>query len=396
MVKILLADALSPAVVKKLEAAGHEVRMDPSISDKTLPEHIGDYNVLVVRSTKVTKEAIDASKGLILIVRAGAGVNTIDVAACSAKGVYVCNTPGKNNDAVAELALGHIIACDRRLVANTNFLRNGQWEKKQFLKCEGLRDHKLGIVGRGNIAKSLIGMAKGLGMQIILWSRRLTEEEAEELGVTRVATLKELAQQADVVSVHIAYNKAETHHIINKEFFDAMKKGAIFVNTSRGEVVDTAAMTAAIKEKGILVGLDVYENEPTVAQGPFEQKELAAVIQSGSAHIGASTEQAAEQIAQETFRVIDTFVRTGEPLNCVNSAPAPKNAKSIIIVRHAGIITELLNKCKEAGHKVLNVANAILKDTTTYQATITLENEKPVEGVFDGMDGVIGYLVNKC
>ena len=179
-----------------------------------------------------------ASK-LSLIVRAGAGVNTIDVEAANQRGIYVTNCPGKNSAAVAELAIGLLIACDRRIVSATNDLRSGQWRKKEYGKARGLRGRTLGIIGVGMIGKEVIRRAHGLGMQVVAWSRSLNEALAAELGVTYCASPLEVAQCSDAVSIHVAA-APETNKLVGREFLDAMKNGAILINAARGEVVDRA------------------------------------------------------------------------------------------------------------------------------------------------------------
>ena len=278
MVKILIADALDKKVVDTLLEAGYEVHMDPSITPDSLAKEIKDYNVLIVRSKAVNRAAIEAASSLSIIVRAGAGYNTIDVDAASEKGIFVCNTPGCNSEAVAELALGHIIACDRQICANTRFLQNGQWRKKLFLESEGLQDRYLGVIGCGNIGRIMIRFGKSLKMKIIVYSLNFRPEDAKALGVDYAATIHDVAKVADVITVHVAYFKDVNHHFLNAEFFNNMKDGAIFVNTSRGEIVDTAALLDAIKTKKIKVGLDVYEDEPSSSMGDFPHTELANAV----------------------------------------------------------------------------------------------------------------------
>lgn len=317
MVSILIVDALDKFALESFESSGYRVKYDPSISASTLKLEIPNYEILIVRSTKVTKEAIEAGNSLKLIIRAGAGFDNIDIETASKFGIKVCNTPGMNNDAVAELALGHIIACDRQITQNTQHIKSGEWRKKNFMNSRGLKGRTLGVIGCGNIGKALINVAKALQMNVISWSFGFTKEEANSLGIEYAETILDVAQKSDVVSVHLAYFE-KFYHFINHDFFDAMKEGSIFVNTSRGEIVDTNALIEAIREKHIKVGLDVYENEPSEGIAKFEQSELADLVCSATCHIGASTLQAMERIASETIRVVDQFAQTGEPLHCVN------------------------------------------------------------------------------
>ncbi len=314
--KILVADKLSDTASKELTALGAEVISKPDLSADELPAAIDDAEIVIVRSTKVTKATIDAATALKVIIRAGAGVNTIDCAAAKAKGVFVSNTPGKNTDAVAELAIGMMIAADRRIVNATADMRNGVWNKKEYGKSRGLKGRTLGVVGLGAIGRAVASRAKGMEMNIVGWDVDLTPEKAASLGVGHCATKLDLAAKADVITAHIAAVPA-TKHFFNAEFFSAMKKGAIFINCARGEIVDTAALKAAIKEKGLRVGLDVYENEPAAQDKTFADTELASLVLCATPHIGASTDQASEAVAEEVINIVKAYKATGTPLHAV-------------------------------------------------------------------------------
>ncbi|KAK8838707.1 hypothetical protein M9Y10_032746 [Tritrichomonas musculus] len=390
MVKILIADSLSVEVVKTLQGDGYTVHMDPSITDKTLPDEIKDYDVLIVRSTKVTREAINRAKCLSLIVRAGAGVNTIDIKAASEKGIYVTNTPGCNADAVAELTIGQIISCDRQIVQNSINLRSGKWTKKKFLNSQGLRGRTLGLLGAGNVAQRVMKIAHAIGMNIIVWSYFFDDNDAKRLGVTRVLDKMDIAKNADVVSIHIPYMK-ETHHSISKEFFDAMKPGAILVNTARGEIVDTDALVEAIKEKGIRAGVDVYENEPTSGTADFNQAEYAELLSASTCHIGGSTEQASELIALETIRVVETYIKTGEALNCVNIDARPKCDK-VISIRHTGVLPHIIQYLNESKAEILSLNNQILTGGGSQTCNIRIKCNNIDNVKLDSIRGVLSAV----
>ena len=387
MVKILIADSLSDEVVKTLQGDGNFVHIDPSITDKSLPDEIKDYEVLVVRSTKVTCQTINNAKNLSLIVRAGAGVNTIDIKAASDKGIYVTNTPGCNADAVAELTIGQIIACDRQIVSNSINLRSGKWTKKKFLNSQGLRGRTLGLLGAGNVAQRVIKIAHAIGMNIIVWSYFFDDNDAKRLGVTRVLDKMDVARDADVVSIHIPYMK-ETHHLISKEFFDAMKPGAILVNTARGEIVDTQALTNAIKEKGIRAGVDVYENEPSTGMADFDQSEFAKLLSSSTCHIGGSTEQASELIALETVKVIQTYIKTGEPLNCVNIDARPK-CDQVLSIRHTGVLTNIIQYLSEKNAEILSLNNQLLTGGGSQTCSIRIKCKNINDVKIESLVGVL-------
>jgi len=372
--KILIADKLSENAVDALEQFGAEVNLNPDLTADKLPEAINDSEILIVRSTKVTDETIQAGSSLSLIIRAGAGVNTIDLKAASEKGVYVANCPGKNTDAVAELALGLLIAADRRIVNATNDLRLGKWKKKEYGTAAGLKSRTLGIIGVGSIGKALAKRAKGLEMDVVAWSRSLTKEKAAELEIGFCSTPEEVAETADAISIHLA-SKPETRHFINGNFLAKMKKGAILINTSRGEVIDTNALKNAINEKNLRVGIDVFENEPAGGTAAFKDKELAEIV-TATPHIGASTNQAAEAIAAEAVRIVKTYAATGIPVNSVNIREK-SIAKINLVVRHfnhVGVLACVLDELRNEGINIEEMENTIFEGGKTASCTIKLDS----------------------
>ncbi|MBC8646437.1 MAG: hydroxyacid dehydrogenase, partial [Thermoanaerobaculia bacterium] len=261
--KVLVADKFEESGLQGLREAGCEVLYQPDLKDDALTEELraSGAEVLVVRSTKVTKPMLEAGK-LSLVIRAGAGYNTIDVETASERGIYVSNCPGKNSIAVAELAFGLLLALDRRIPENATDLKQGVWNKKEYSKARGLFGRTLGLIGVGGIGREMIPRARAFGMPVVAWSRSLTPARARELGVERKESPEEVARAADVVSVHVAL-KPETKGLIGQSFFEAMRPGAFFVNTSRAEVVDEAALDRAVREKGVRAGLDVFAAEPS-------------------------------------------------------------------------------------------------------------------------------------
>jgi D-3-phosphoglycerate dehydrogenase len=373
--RVLIADKFEQSGKDGLEAAGCEFSYQPDVKDETLVEAIRSYapEVLVVRGTKVTEPMLDAG-ALKLIVRAGAGYNTIDVAAASRRGVYVSNCPGKNSVAVAELALALILALDRRVADNVIQLREGKWNKKEFSKARGLFGRTLGLVGTGQIGREVITRARGFGLNVIAWSRSLTDESAAELGVERRENLLDVARDSDIVSVHVAL-KPETRGFIGSDFFDAMRDGAYFVNTSRGEVVDHDALRRALREKNIRAGLDVFANEPTSAAGEFADDIAREPNLYGTHHIGASTDQAQEAIAAETVRVIRTFKETGRVPNVVNLARRTPSTHTLV-VRHRdrpGVLASVLDRVRSESINVQEMENVIFEGSEAAVARINLE-----------------------
>lgn len=353
--KILIADKFQQSGIELLRGAGCDVVFEPDTTKDVLTTAIEsvDPNILIVRSTKVSANAIQAGTNLNLIVRAGAGYDSIDVGEASRRGVYVANCPGKNSVAVAELAWGLILACDRRIPDQTADLRNGSWNKKLYAKARGLKGRTLGIVGTGQIGMEIARRGLAFEMDVVAWSRSLTTEKAELLGVGFCDSLSELARKSDVVSINVASN-SETEGLVDEQFVSNMKEGAYLINTSRGSVVDSNALASGVQQKGIRAGLDVFENEPGGSVGEFEDSivELPGVF--GTHHVGASTDQAQAAIADEAVRVILKFVETGTVENCVNLATKTP-ANWLLTVRHQNLPGVLSHVFKVVGDAKINV-----------------------------------------
>jgi D-3-phosphoglycerate dehydrogenase / 2-oxoglutarate reductase len=374
--RVLIADKFEQSGRDGLQSMGCEVSFQPDLKDDLLVEAIRqeDPDVLVVRGTKVT-EAMLAAGQIKLVVRAGAGYNTIDVAAASRRGIYVSNCPGKNSIAVAELAFALILALDRRIADNVVSLRRGQWNKKEFSKARGLFGRTLGLVGVGKIGQEMIPRARAFGMPVIAWSRSLTPERAIAMGVEYKATPEDVAREADVVSVHVALN-ADTRAFLNTEFFSAMKEGAYFINTARGDVVDQAALVAAMNTRGIRAGLDVYAGEPTSATAEFADEIRNEPNLYGTHHIGASTDQAQEAIAAETVRIVREFKDTGKVPNVVNLARQTP-ATHRLVVRHLdrpGVLASVLDAIKSEHINVQEMENIVFEGAEAAVARINLDN----------------------
>ena len=367
-----------------MQAIGCSVSYQPDLKDDALTQAIKNEapDVLVVRGTKVTEPMLAAGP-IKLVVRAGAGYNTIDVAAASQRGIYVSNCPGKNSIAVAEVAFTHLLALDRRIVDETVALRNGEWNKKEFSKARGLFGRTLGLIGLGQIGQEMVPRARAFGMQIIAWSRSLTPERAVELGVEYRATINEVASDADAVSVHLALS-ADTRNLLSTEFFNAMREGAYFINTARGEVVDQEALTAAIKTKNIRAGLDVFAGEPTSSVAEFTNDIVKQKNVYGTHHIGASTDQAQEAIAAETVRIVREFKETGHVPNVINLARRTP-ATHRLVVRHLdrpGVLASVLDAIKSEHINVQEMENIIFEGAAAAIARINLD-KAPTEQVLE-------------
>jgi len=373
---VLIADKFELSGRDGLEAVGCEISYQPDLKDDSLTEAISTAkpDVLVVRGTKVTEPMLDAGP-VKLVVRAGAGYNTIDVASASKRGIYVSNCPGKNSVAVAELAFALILALDRRIADNVISLRRGEWNKKEFSKARGLYGRTLGLIGVGKIGQQMIPRARAFGMPIVAWSRSLTPERAAGLGVEYKQTPGEVASVADVVSVHLALNP-NTKALVNAQIFNAMREGSYFINTARGEVVDQAALVEALKTRGLRAGLDVFASEPTSSAGAFTDPIADQTNVYGTHHIGASTDQAQEAIAAETVRIIREFKETGKVPNVVNLARQTP-ATHRLVVRHLdrpGVLASVLEAIKAEHINVQEMENIVFEGAAAAVARINLDN----------------------
>jgi D-3-phosphoglycerate dehydrogenase / 2-oxoglutarate reductase len=391
---ILIADKFEQSGLDGLEALGCTSIYNPGLQDEALAAAIAGHQpeVLIVRSTKVTEAMLDAGR-LSLIVRAGAGYNTVDVKAASARGIYVSNCPGKNSIAVAELAMGLLLALDRRIADNVADLRAGQWNKGEYGKAQGLYGKTIGLIGLGQIGREMIPRARAFGLRVIGWSRSLTPEAADMMGITFRQTVAEVANESDILSVHLALTP-DTRGIVNADVFDVMKHGAYFINTSRAEVVDLTALTNAINHKGLRVGLDVFAEEPAGATGAFSDPIMQLPNVYGTHHIGASTEQAQEAIAAETVRIIRTFKETGRVPNVVNLADST-HATNLLVVRHRdrpGVLAHVLNEIRAAHINVQRMENIVFAGAEAAIARIELDGaltEATLERVREGNADII-------
>ncbi|MCM3876834.1 MAG: NAD(P)-binding domain-containing protein, partial [Thermoanaerobaculia bacterium] len=279
---------------------------------------------------------------------------------------------------VAELAWGLLLALDRRLVEQAVDLRNGVWNKAEYGKARGLAGRTLGVVGLGAVGLEVVARAQAFGMPIVAWSRSLDVDLAARLGISRADSVHALAAASDGVTVHCALT-SETKGMLDAKFFLAMKPGAFFVNTSRGEVVDAAALRKAIADRGIRAGLDVFEKEPAGGAGAFEDGivKLHGVI--GTHHVGASTEQAQAAIAEETVRIVAAFAASGEVPNAVNLASRTP-ATHVLSVRHRdriGVLAHVFGALRAAGINVEETENVVFAGAEAACARIQVGSAPP-------------------
>jgi len=375
--RVLIADKTAPESIAALDALGCSVQADPSLADQALAEAIGSFDpeIIVVRSTKVTGEHIAAGQSLALVVRAGAGVNTIDVSAACKRGVYVANCPGKNAAAVAELTIGHLINLDRRISDNVVALREHRWAKKEFSGGYGLRGRTLALLGMGKIGGQVAKAAKALGMNVRAWSRSLTERRAKDLGVEYAPSPLDACRDADALTIHLGLTD-DTRGLVSSDLLMALRAGALVVNTSRGEVLDSAALEAAITTRGLRAGLDVFADEPKASDKVFSSTIADNPSVYGTHHIGASTAQAAEAVGDEVVNIISTFKQTAVVQNCVNLADETP-ATHLLVVRHAdevGVLAGILDSLREANVNIQEMDNKVFRGAAAATAHLHLDS----------------------
>ena len=381
--KVLIADKFEKSGIDGLKAAGCDVVYQPDLKDDTLTAAIRDTgaDVLVVRSTTVTAPMLEAG-ALSLVVRAGAGYNTIDVATASKRGIYVSNCPGKNAIAVAELAFALLLSLDRRIPDNVAELRAGTWNKKEYSKARGLYGRTLGLLGYGNIGQEVARRAHAFGMPIVVWSRRFAtgrDRVADEpIPMTLAASPEDVAARSDVLSIHLALTP-ETRGLVNAAVLGKLKAGSIVVNTARAEVVDDAALAQAVRERGVRVGLDVFADEPKDATGAFTDAIASLPNVYGTHHIGASTDQAQEAIAAETVRIVASYKDSGKVPNVVNLAKKTP-ATHMLVVRHRdrpGVLAHVFDRLRSGAINVQETENVIFEGAQAAVARINLDGAPP-------------------
>lgn len=315
--QVLIADKFEQSGIDGIAGLGAEVLYEPDLKDDPLAERVkaSGVQVIVVRSTKVPREVMDGS-AVKLVIRAGAGYNNIDVESATEFGIRVCNCPGKNSQAVAELAIGLMLAIDRKIPDNVSELREGRFDKKRFAKARGVFGRTIGLVGMGMIGRETAARARALGMKVLAYSSHFSAEEAARESIELVS-LESLAEQSDVISVHVSL-RAETRGMLGADFFDRMRDGAYFINTSRAEVVDQPALEKHLRSGRLWAGLDVFDEEPSVGEAPYSGSLRDCPNVYVTHHIGASTDQAQEAVADETVRIVKVFMDSGEAPNAVN------------------------------------------------------------------------------
>ena len=371
--KILFADGLSDSAVERLRAGGDTCTLKPSLTAEDLPAHVAGFDVLVVRSTRVTTETIEAGRDLGLVVRAGAGTNTVDCARAAALGVFVCNVPGRNAIAVAELTLGLMFAIDRHIAAATADVRAGQWNKKAYSKARGLHGATLGIIGVGAIGLEVAQRAAACGLQVVADDKprdRAVHRRMSDIGVQTLPDRASVLAASDIVSLHVPGGDG-TAGMVDAAFLAAMKPDAVLINTARGEVVDEEALIAALDSTDMRAGIDVFADEPQSSAGTVDSALARHPKVIATHHIGASTRQAQEAVAEGTVEVIEEY-RTGSVINCVNLEQAPRRTATLSVRHHdrVGVLAAVLQELRRGSLNVANMSNRIFAGSVAAAATI--------------------------
>lgn len=368
--KVLIADKFPDKYIQELKALDLDVIYEPKLGEKDLPKAAEDVDILVVRSTVVNEEAINNSKKLNLIIRAGSGVNNIAISAANKKGIYVANCPGMNAVAVAELTIGLMIALDRFIPDNVSDFRNGIWNKDKYSKGKGLKGKTLGIIGVGNIGKEVAKRA--LAFEMNVYGKDISRIEGVQ--IKDFSEMDQLLPLCDIVTIHLPATP-QTKGLFNKQMFSYMKDGAYLINTSRHDIIVEEDLLEAIKEKNLRVALDVFKGEPEGKSG-----EVKSPLQNNpniyvTHHIGASTEQAQDAVAEETVRIIKHYVHSGVIDHWVNRAKVT-DAKYQLVVKHydkPGVLASVLDVIRQGNINIEEIENIIFEGGIAACCTMKLK-----------------------
>jgi D-3-phosphoglycerate dehydrogenase len=375
-VKVLIADKFPDQYISQLNEMDLDVNYSPKLGEKDLPEAAKEVDILVVRSTIVNADTINNSKTLNLIIRAGAGVNNIDISAANKKGIYVANCPGMNSVAVAELAMGLMISLDRRIPDNVADFRKGVWNKGEYSKAEGLKGKTLGIIGVGAIGKEVAKRA--LAFEMNVYGKDISRIEGVQ--IKDFSEMDQLLPLCDIVTIHLPAT-SETKGLFNKKMFSFMKNGAFLINTSRQDIIVEEDLIEAIKEKNLRVAMDVFKGEPEAKTG-----EVNSVLKDNpnvyiTHHIGASTEQAQNAVAAETVRIIKDYTTSGVIAHWINRAKIT-DAKYQLVVKHfdkPGVLASILDEIRQGNINIEEIENVIFQGGIAASCTMKLKSPVSAE-----------------
>ena len=363
--RVLIADKLSPAAVEIFRARGVDADVKTGLSKEDLLKIIGDYDGLAVRSaTKADKEVIAAAKRMKVIGRAGIGVDNVDIPSATAAGIVVMNTPFGNSITTAEHAIAMMFALARQLPAADVSTQAGKWEKNRFMGVE-LYAKTLGLIGAGNIGSIVADRANGLKMKVVAYDPFLSPERAVEIGVEKVE-LEELLARADLITLHTPLTD-KTRNILSAEALAKTKKGVLIVNCARGGLVDETALRKLLDEGHVGgAAFDVFVEEPAKANPLFGAENFIA-----TPHLGASTNEAQENVALQVAEQMSDYLLTGAVSNALNSPSvsadeAPKLKPFIVLAEKLGAFA---GQMVDVGLKGIDIA---------YEGDVAALNVKPL------------------
>ncbi len=369
MVKVLISDKLSPRAKEIFKKAGIEVDVKVGMTPEELGECIGEYDGLAIRSaTRVTKEIIAKANNLKVVGRAGIGVDNVDIPEATAKGIIVMNTPFGNSITTAEHAIAMMFAAARKIPQASESTHKGLWEKSKFMGSE-LAFKTLGLIGCGNIGSIVADRAKGLKMKVSVFDPYLSEERAKDLGIKKAKDLDELLAEADFISLHTPLTD-QTRNILGEKNLAKTKKGVIIVNCARGGLIDEAALKVKIEEGQVAgAALDVFEVEPATDNPLFGMEQVVC-----TPHLGASTEEAQENVALQVAEQISDYLNNGTITNALNvaSVSADDAEKLSPYLKLGENLGGLAGQVSDGGLKKISIK---------YQGTAATLNEKPITSI---------------
>lgn len=397
--KILSADKMEPWGIEQLKSFAKEFVCEPALKGPALKQKLTQFDpeLLIVRSTKVPADVMAGGPHLAGIIRAGSGYDTIDVAAASARGIMVANCPGMNAAAVAELTIGLMIACDRRIPDNVADLRAHKWRKKHYAKlARGLRGRTLGILGAGGIGSLVAEAALALGMSVLYYHLGRQRRLVDHPNCHR-AELDDLLSKSDVVSIHMPGGKS-THHLIAAKRLALLKPDAVLINTSRAGIVDEDALAVALREGKLrAAAIDVYPDEPAADAETIDSPLADVPNLYGTHHIGASTAQAQMAVAEETVRLVREYKTTGKLPNCVNMQQPGTTCMLVVRMRNKpGSLAHVFKVISDAGINAEEMDHVVYDGGQAACAHIRISTspaQETVTKIVNGHDNVLGVDV---
>lgn len=379
--KVWVADKMSQRAIEVFIARGIEVDYQPNLSVKEQTNIAGQYDGIVVRSSTILKdELFYAASKVKVIGRAGIGVDNIDVEGCSRRGIVVMNTPFGNTITTAELAVAHIVAAARQIPQATASTKAGKWEKSAFMGME-LTGKKAGVVGAGNIGAIVCDRLKGLHMSVFVYDPYISDERAEAMGVSKVASVAELASMVDVLTIHVPLMDA-TKHLINADILGRMKKGAIVVNCARGGIVDEKALYKVCKSGHLrAAALDVFEQEPAKDNMLFKLNNVTF-----TPHIGACSDEAQENVAVQIAEQMSDYLLSGSISNAVN-VPSLTEEEAKALAPYMGLarsMGEFMGQMMRPGYDKISL---------TFEGKVSKLNRQPLKSAL--LTGLLSHSMDE-